>query len=208
MRKIFLALITLISGIQSFSQINALTATGDEVVLYENGTWQYVNDSLNISTIEVNGIPYYKDKHSTFLIKSSKTDVGLWINPKKWRFSKAPASSAAEYTFEIKNNDIQAMLITEKIEIPIENLIQIAYENALDAAPDAKIIKQEYRIVNGLDVIMMQITGTISGIKFIYYSYYYSNSSGSYQLVSYTSQNLFEASKKDMEEFLNGFVEQ
>lgn len=208
MQKIFLVLITLISGIQCFSQINALTSTGDEVVLYENGTWQYVNDSLNSSTIEVNGIPYYKDNKSTFLIKSSKTNVGLWINPKKWRFSKAPASSAAEYTFEIKNDDIQAMLITEKIEIPIENLIQIAYENALDAAPDAKIIKQEYRIVNGLDVIMMQITGTISGIKFIYYSYYYSNSSGSYQLVSYTSQNLFEASKKDMEEFLNGFVEQ
>jgi len=134
--------------------------------------------------------------------------VGLWINPKKWRFSKAPLTSAAEYTFEIKNDDIQAMLITEKIEIPVENLIQIAYENALDAAPDARVIKQEYRVVNGIDVIMMQITGTISGIKFIYYSYYYSNASGSYQLVSYTSQNLFEASKKDMEDFLNGFVEQ
>ena len=70
-----------------------------------------------------------------------------------------------------------------------------------------KIIKEEYRTINGVKVIMMQMPGTIQGIKFTYYSYYYSNSNGSVQFLTYTSQNLFETYKKKMEDLLNGLVE-
>jgi len=89
----------------------------------------------------------------------------------------------------------------------LESLVDIAFQNAFKVAPDAKIIKKEYRNVYGLNVIMMQITGTIQGIKFIYYGYYYSNQIVSYQLLTYTSQNLFEENKIMMQNLLNGLVE-
>ena len=61
--------------------------------------------------------------------------------------------------------------------------------------------------MNGLEVIMMKIKGTIQGIKFIYYGYYFSNSEGTYQLLTYTSQNLFSQNENEMLKLLNGFTE-
>jgi hypothetical protein len=98
------------------------------------------------------------------------------------------------------------MLITEKLKVPLETLISIAIENGKKAAPDLKVIKQEYRIVNGVKVMMMQMSGTIQGISFVYYGYYYSNESGSVQFLAYTSQDLLNNYSDDIEELLNGFV--
>jgi len=99
------------------------------------------------------------------------------------------------------------MLIAEKLEIPIESLRNIALQNAKNAAPDMRIIREEYRNVNGNNVLMMQMQGTVQGIKFTYYGYYYSSANGSVQFLTYTSQNLFEGYEGDMQELLNGFAE-
>jgi len=79
--------------------------------------------------------------------------------------------------------------------------------NAQKVAPNAKITKSEYRTVNDLKVLCLEITGTMKGINFIYFGYYYSNQNGTVQLITYTSQNLFKSSYNDMEDFLNGLVE-
>ncbi len=71
---------------------------------------------------------------------------------------------------------------------------------------DAKIVKEEYRIVNNQKVLCMQMRGTIKGIKFVYFGYYYSDKSGTIQLLTYTSEELFKDLQKEFEEFLNGFV--
>lgn len=54
---------------------------------------------------------------------------------------------------------------------------------------------------------MMQMSGTIRGMRFTYYGYYYSNSNGTIQLLTYTGENLFPNYLNDIEEFLNGLVE-
>lgn len=98
------------------------------------------------------------------------------------------------------------MLIAEKIEIPIESLRSIAIDNAREAAPDVRVTNEEYRIVNGVQVLMMQMKGTIQGIRFVYYGYYHSGPEGSVQLISYTADALFEQYKAEMETLLNGYV--
>ncbi len=190
------------------AQINAVTENGDEVILYKNNTWKYSNDSLNVAVkILKNEKLFTKSEKSSFLVKSSKTNIGFWINPKNWSFSKADADSPSEFSFKHKKLDIYGMLIAEKTEIPVESLIDIAYENALEAAPDIKIVEKEYRNVNGLEVIMMKMKGTIQGIKFIYFGYYYSSTEGAFQFLTYTSQNLFKDYENDMLNLLNGFTE-
>ena len=80
-------LMLLLFCVNSFSQINAITDTGDAVILYKNNTWKYVNDSISeTKDILTNNFEFKKDKNATFLVKSKKTPIGLWINPKKMEF--------------------------------------------------------------------------------------------------------------------------
>jgi hypothetical protein len=208
MIRSILILSLLSSVLVGSSQIFGITETGDEVVLYENGTWAYVNDSLNFSKeIPLNEKVFKKDKYSSFLIKSKTFNVGVWIDPKKWKFNRSGDNEDAEYDFEMMGEDLYAILITEKIEIPIENFTEIALENARDVAPDIRLSKQEYRMVNGIKVMMIEMRGTIQGMKIIYVGYYYSNKNGTVQLITYTAQNLYGEYVENIEKFLNGFVE-
>jgi hypothetical protein len=208
MIKQLITLGTLFFTLLSNAQINAVTENGDEVLLYKDNTWKYSNESLN-ETVEIlrNDKPFTKEKKSSFLVKSSKTNIGVWINPKDWGFSKSKTDSPSEFNFNHKQLDVYGMLIAEKTEVTVEALTDIAYENALEAAPDIKIVEKEYRTVNGLEVIMMKMKGTIQGIKFIYFGYYFSNAQGAFQFLTYTSQNVFNEYKNDMLHLLNGLTE-
>lgn len=192
--------------VQVSAQIKAVTSNGDEVLLYEDGTWKYIN-GVEESEVEttINSKEFKRPASSTFQITSSKINVGVHINPKKWAFEKGEDNEPSEFRFQLKDKDAYGMLIAEKIEIPIENLKNIAVENARSVAPDIQIVKLEQRTVNGLKVLLMQMNGTIQGVKFTYYGYYYSFKGGTVQLLTYTAQNLLDEYKPDMEDFLNGF---
>ena len=190
------------------AQQTAITETGEQVILYKDGTWKYQNEEQEIEKeIPTNSIPFNKDAESTFLLKSNKVNVGFWLNPKIWTFKKGTEKDAAEYKLQLKAGDLYGMIISEKVEIPIETLKSIALNNGRKAAPDLKITKEEYRIVNGVKVLLLQMNGTMQGIKFSYYGYYFSNSNGTVQFVTYTSTNLITSYLPKIELLLNGIVE-
>lgn len=191
------------------SQTNAVTEYGDQVVLYDDGTWQYTDEELNIDVeIPQNLNPFIKPEKANFLLKSNQFNVGIWLNSKKWKFSKASDNEDAEYEVTLKGEDLYGTVITEKVEIPLEALREIALSNAKDVAPDTKIDFEEYRNVNGARVLMLEMSGTISGINFAYIGYYFSNKNGTIQIILYTAKNLLKKEySKQAEDFLNGFVE-
>ena len=39
---------------------------------------------------------------------------------------------------------------------------------------------------------MLKMKGTMQGVKFVYIGYYYSNSEGAFQFVTYTSQKMLK----------------
>ncbi len=208
MKKIILILISLLAVSLSKAQMKAVTETGEEVILYDDGKWKYLNeDQLSENEIPTNESIFERGEKSTFLLKSSNLDVGIYLNPKKWSFKKATNNPEAEYELQLKDGDLYGMVITEKVEIPLKTLKSIALENGKAAAPDLRIVKEEYRTVNGLKVLLLQMNGTMQGIKFSYYGYYYSNTDGTIQLVTYTAQNLLDSYRPDIEELLNGLVE-
>jgi hypothetical protein len=61
-------------------------------------------------------------------------------------------------------------------------------------------------MVNGKKMALMQMEGNIEGINATDYSYYYSNSNGTWQFHTYTMTSLFKQLKKQMEALLNGLV--
>jgi hypothetical protein len=208
MNKSILVLISLffVNFIQA--QQTAVTETGEQVILFKDGTWKYQNEEKQIETeIPTNSIAFKKEAESTFLLKSNKVNVGFWLNPKMWTFKKGNEKDAAEYKLQLKAGDLYGMIISEKVEIPLETLKSIALNNGRKAAPDLKITKEEYRIVNGLKVLLLQMNGTMEGIKFSYYGYYFSNTNGTVQFVTYTSTNLIASYLPKIEVLLNGIVE-
>jgi len=207
MKKLALIIILIQIFSNLFGQQKAITDTGDEVILFEDGTWVYQSEDLfKKNEIPVNEKKYKKEKNSNFLLKSNKLNIGFWLNPKEWAFKKAVENPVAEYELHLKKGDLYALVITEKIEIPLETLKGIALENGKSVAPDLKIVKEEYRNVNDTKVLLLQMDGTTQGIKVTYYGYYYSNYQGTVQFITYTSQNLFKELKEECERFLNGFV--
>ncbi|WP_296385295.1 hypothetical protein [Winogradskyella sp.] len=204
-------LIYLLVLLFSFNSINAqkkaVTETGDEVLLYDNGTWKYVDDNLNeVTEVKLNPKEFKKPSKSNFLLKSTRVDVGVWLNPKEWNFEKAIDNPEAEYEISLKGEDLYGMLITEKMSIPISNLKDIAIENAKLAAPDIRLVKEEYRMVNGLKMLLLEMAGTLQGIKFTYYGYYFSYDGGTIQFITYTSQSLIDSYRPKAEELINGLV--
>ena len=201
-------LICLINVLYCAAQTKAVTENGDEVILYTDKTWDYVNaETEAVKEIPTNKTVFSKNKDASFLIKSKTvSNIGIYMNPKKWMFKKADSDTEAEYSFQLKDKDAYGLIITERIEIPLETLKGIALENARKIAPDIKIVMEEYRTVNDRKILCLQMNGTTQGVKFSYFGYYFSSESGTIQFITYTSQNLLKEYKAELEEFLNGFT--
>lgn len=205
-----LAYLTFLLFISLFSnaQIKAVTENGDEVLLNNDGTWKYTLSHVEESTKQIseNPVAFKKQVAATFLLKSNKINVGFWLDPKVWSFKKGDPTEASEYKLSCKTEDFYSMIITEKIEIPLEELREIALDNAREAAPDLKVVSEEYRTVNGIRVLCMQMDGTMKGIKFSYLGYYYTTTDATVQFVTYTSQALMKSKRSIAENLLNGIV--
>lgn len=208
MKKSILVLICICSVNFIQAQQKAVTETGSEVILYDDGTWKFQNeDELTIVEVRTNPVKLKKSEGATFLLKSNNLNVGFWLDPKLWSFKKQTENEAAEYKLLLKSGDLYGMIITEKVEIPLETLKSLALANGQKVAPDLKIVKEEYRNVNGLKVLLLEMSGTTQGIKFSYYGYYYSNTNGTVQFITYTSTKLLNSYKSNIEILLNGLVE-
>lgn len=208
MKKLLTLSIFTLIAFAAQAQQRAVTETGVEVLLFDDGTWTYLDETQALeSEIPTNPKAFIKSDKSSFLLKSVRTNMGIWLDPKQWSFKKAEGDDAAEYELKLKKGDLYGMLITEKIEITLESLKTAAYTNAIEAAPDVKIVHEEYRTVNGTKLLFMQMEGTLQGIKFTYLGYYFSGESGTVQLITYTSQNLVEDYRAVAEELLNGLSE-
>ncbi len=189
------------------AQKRAVTENGEEILLFDDGTWKYENEEDQVAIeIPMNPTHFRKSENSKFLLKSNKINLGIWLDPKKWKFSKATDNPDAEYEIQLKDGDLYAMIITEKVEIPLETLRNIALENGKGVSPDLRIVKEEYRMVNDIKVLLLQMDGTMQGIKFSFYGYYYSNEKGTVQFITYSSQSLLIEYQKYCDELLNGIV--
>lgn len=190
----------------SIGQIQGITENGDEVTLYEDGTWEYVGEEPAPKIIPMSKDTFVKPSSSTFLMKSKKTSFGYHVNPKSWIIEKAKQHPDAEYQLRFKDNDIYGMIITEKVEIPVETLRNIVLDNAKQGASEVKVIEEEYRMVNGLKVLYMVFEAKTQGIQFRYKGYYYSDESGTMQFLLFSSPKIVKKLNEDIENVLNGFV--
>ena len=194
------------------AQKTAVTDDGEIVNLYDDGTWEYQDEIDEIDettvTITTNPFPFKKSIDANYLLKSKVNDSAFYIDTKKWRHAAATNNVYAEYEFTLMAGDLYAMAITERISIPLTVLKNAVVTNARAAAPDIRVVHEEFRIVNNQTVLQMEMTGTIDGTEITYFGYFLSTSAGTTQWLVYTGANLMNEYRKEIETLLNGITVQ
>ncbi len=191
------------------SQTKALTEDGKEVVLFDNKTWRFVNetDEKTMDEIVTNNTVFTKSADATFLLKSQKLHTGIYFNPKQWKTVKADISPIAEYTFQDITNESYGVFVSEKAPIQmLKNLKELIISNVQKRASFFRLISSEYRTLNGINVLFLEYTANFQGMDFHYLANYYLTEEGYTGVFSYTFENSFENFKKNIENLVNGLV--
>ncbi|MES0489016.1 MAG: hypothetical protein ABUK01_03430 [Leptospirales bacterium] len=188
------ALLTLIGGVYAADfPMGAETSDGQPVTLNEDNTWEYM-PVLN------------KPSTAKKVLKSKKKFVEIWYDSNKWKETEKPLNGAAEFSMIHQSGGGYSVMIIEKIEMELDVLKTTALTNAKKVAKDARVTYDEITQINGENVLVMDIKGTIEGIKFVYHSAYWSGPEGVFQIITYTSADLFDKYFEDFEELLAGIV--
>jgi hypothetical protein len=107
---------------------------------------------------------YRKPNAATQRVQAPIGDFAVWLDPTKWKRAKSDDPNRLQ--FENVNGEAWFAIITERIGISTDALADIAFANAKEASPDARIIMQEKRIVNGREILALQIDGSMKKIPF------------------------------------------
>jgi hypothetical protein len=177
----------------------ARTETGKDVLLYPDGTWKYAPEASS----PITSSNYNKGAAAISSYRPERGDFVIWYNPAKWRLQPSRTPDDMGH-FTLIGTDGYAMIVSEGLAIPTESLKKIALENAKEAAPDARIISEEKRVVNGKEILCLVIEGTIEKVPFTYYGYYYGGKQGTIQVLTFTGQSFFATYKDEFTAFLNG----
>lgn len=201
-------------------QIRAVTENGDSIYVYDNGTWSfelldqmpeeenvfdYLSTELQIDTANAE---YSFPANAKKEVTNKRGQFTLKYNSSSWtRVPPATLNGEAEFAFQSKETDIWSVVISEVTPISTDVLFRIAKKTMDEnSGAKAKIIKTEIRKVNGKNILRGVLHAEVSGISFIFDSYYYSNDLGSVQFVTWTSEPVWEKNEDKIHDLLNGLV--
>ncbi|MEE4196569.1 MAG: hypothetical protein V2I54_02905 [Bacteroidales bacterium] len=108
MKKLLLGLFIFIPFSFVFSQKIATTECGEKVVLYKNGTWNYVDSSIvsSVENIINNNRPNIKELNANKVeFYDKKIEVCGYANIKNWYFDGYRNKESLYYCLEIRDNN-------------------------------------------------------------------------------------------------------
>ncbi len=201
----YIMLALLLCSYASAKDITATTEDGKKIILSENGTWKYDKKNDDKKNDQLITQQFATPADSTSVYNAKRGNFIVKYNPSKWEILSTSLNQMAEASFQHSSGDAYAMIITERIRIPMENFDSIVIDNAQKVATNVEITNSEVRLVNGKQVKFIELSGVIQGINFVYNYYVYSDSKGSTQITLFTSKELYPEYKQDFTDFLNGF---
>lgn len=198
----------MLAGQKAEAQMLAVTSEGDSVLLYSDGTWAFLDTSELIEeVIPVNPELYVKSEKSKDSYTGISKTFSVYFNEKVWERTKPERlNELAELAFKMTLSDAYGILIYERMEATSETLTEVAVLQARKVVDALDIVSKEYRTVNGKQMIALQMTGIVKGLKIQYLNYYYSGPEGSIQFLTFTTDDEIDRVKPQMEELLNGLV--
>jgi hypothetical protein len=125
-----------------------------------------------------------KPYSATTRVETAVQDYALWIDGKKWKLNKF--ATLGELKLSHVSRDVTAKIETDRLATPTSMLREILREGIKRADPNAQIISEEQRMVNGREILALQFVLNVEGDRFRVLGYYHGGSSGCLQVVTYT----------------------
>jgi hypothetical protein len=129
---------------------------------------------------------------------SLKYDADLW--------NQAAPHKDGEFLLLHSSGDGHAVVIAERIAVPLDAIEDVALANAQAVDPSAKVVFRHKRRVNGVVLYFLKIEANVDTVPMVYSGYFYAGENGTVQVVTYTAKSLLPEYEKEFMDFLNGFV--
>jgi hypothetical protein len=145
---------------------------------------------------------YTKPPSATTRIQTAVRDYALWIDGTKWKVNQF--YSLGELRLSHVGGDIKVNIDSDRLAAPTSMLRDMVLKGIKKADPNAQAIYEEQRIVNGRQILPIQFLVSTDGESFRVLGYYHGGSSGSIQVIAYTSDSKFGQNLGEITELLDG----
>lgn len=173
------------------------------LVLHPNGTWSYEPPR---QALQESIASFTKPGAATTLIEGETVPYGIWIDGQTWQSTATGSDDVIERRFTHVSGEVWGAVIAETTSLTEEFVKDFVSASARKHMPDADIVMQEKRVVNGEDVSYLNIEGTYDEKPLSYMTYYYVGEAGTVQVYAWTFKQLMPKHEQAMLDFLNGFV--
>lgn len=183
----------------SEAQIRATTDDGKRVQLLQDGTWKY-ETAVRPSSPAV--ATRRRSAAATTRVAVPFGDAVFWIDSTQW---KEQSREGGRVVFAGYDEKSFGLIVSEGLGgVPTSSMKNVALTNAKKLDPDARVVVEERRVINGRDLLYLEMDVTGQGIPFRFTGYYHGGTKSNLQVIGYTVRGEFEATRKGLEEFING----
>lgn len=179
--------------------IEAKTADGETVNLYEDGTWRP-------KTLKVDHEIIRKDQFATATLESRLRTFDFSYDPKLWELGENHNEvSEMSFTYKGVADEAWCRIISERAQMTQDTLVSVVLQNFQAGVPDGKILQYSKAYVNGLRGDIVELEGTVDGFHVAFSTFATTGSRGTVQISCWTFQNLLDEYRPVFAKFYGGF---
>lgn len=108
-------------------------------------------------------------------------------------------------TLQHRSGEVFAALIEERSELGLEQVMEASVVNAREAASEVRVLTRGKREVNGRMLGFIEMEATIDGMTWTFYNHFFSDRTGTVQVVGWTPRNLIDTHRATIESLVSGF---
>lgn len=132
-----------------------------------------------------------------------EVNYSLEYNASEWSISEESFNIEAEYELSSKKDSF-AIVIAEKPNVGIDNLVSLAKSNLQEVSESFELIEESVVNKEGTAFVDLIANAKIDGTEITYYNRYYAGEEGSIQVSTFTYSNLFDENRSSLRDFLDG----
>lgn len=183
----------------SQAQIRATTDDGKRVQLLPDGTWKY---ETAVRPSSPAAAARRKSAAATTRVAVPFGDALFWMDGARW---KEQSREGGRVVFIGDDAKSFGMIVSEGLGgVPTSSMKNVALTNAKKLDPNARVVFEERRVINGRELLYLEMDVTGQGIPFRFTGYYHGGTKSNLQVIGYTVRGEIEATRKGLEEFING----
>ena len=181
--------------------VDAVAAAADEVATLLSDASGVTNDFSTESKGELLAAPTEAGSLSTLNLLQNR--MAVRYDSSEWNMQAS--SEPGVHQLQHSTGDLYVRAIEERIQMPLEAMPEVALANAREVDPNVTAIRQGSRVVNGVGMLFIEYEATVGGVPFVFVAHFFSDTSGTVQIIAWTGRNLLAEYRDTIERFVSGF---